>query len=386
MTRWLTEEEQPAWRGLLRMTSQLTARANRLLLQEYGISLADYEVLVALSEAPEGQLRGFEVAAALAWEQSRVSHQLARMQRRGLITREGCATDARGAFAVLAPAGRAPIERAAPAHVEQVRQLVFDELSHEQVSALTEITTRVLDRLAEAAGLGAPGASRGCPAAKDQGPGEEAEGRDAGGDADEVPGGPAGLVELGPDLRHVDVRRVARRLDRVVHRHVDRNRDDDGDQIQAERRGDRWQCRRAAVGDAGHQGKDEGAAEGSDHEPGVDDGPVHLLERGDERAVVGLAQTGHDRVRVEREGAGYQAHGEGGAQQGGSTQQCHAASRPGRDATGNGPQSHPHTRSSKLPTWTRSPDCSTGPARGAPSCSAAPWIRPGRCTSGTRRR
>jgi len=152
MTRWLTEEEQRAWRGLLRMTAQLNARANRLLLQEYGISLADYEVLVALSEAPEGQLRVFEVADALAWEQSRVSHQLARMQRRGLITREGCATDARGAFAVLTTAGRAAIERAAPAHVEQVRQLVFDELSHEQVSGLTEITTRVLDRLAATAG------------------------------------------------------------------------------------------------------------------------------------------------------------------------------------------------------------------------------------------
>jgi DNA-binding MarR family transcriptional regulator len=152
MTRWLTEEEQRAWRGLLRMTAQLNARANRLLFQEYGISLADYEVLVALSEAPEGQLRVFEVGDALAWEQSRVSHQLARMQRRGLITREGCATDARGAFAVLTTAGRAAIERAAPAHVEQVRQLVFDELSHEQVSALTEITTRVLDRLAETAG------------------------------------------------------------------------------------------------------------------------------------------------------------------------------------------------------------------------------------------
>jgi DNA-binding MarR family transcriptional regulator len=152
MSRWLTEEEQRAWRGLLRMTSQLNARANRLLQEEYGISLADYEVLVALSEAPEGRLRVFEVADALVWEQSRVSHQLARMQRRGLIMREGCATDARGAFAVLTTSGRAAIERAAPAHVEQVRQLVFDELSHEQVSALTEITTRVLDRMTATAG------------------------------------------------------------------------------------------------------------------------------------------------------------------------------------------------------------------------------------------
>jgi DNA-binding MarR family transcriptional regulator len=152
MNRWLTEEEQRAWRGLLRMTSQLNARMNRQLLQDYGVSLADYDVLVVLSEAPEGRLRVFEVADALAWEQSRVSHQLARMQRRGLIAREGCASDARGAFAVLTEAGRAAIERAAPAHVETVRQLVFDGLTHDQLIALTEITTGVLDRLAATAG------------------------------------------------------------------------------------------------------------------------------------------------------------------------------------------------------------------------------------------
>lgn len=152
MSRWLTEGEQRAWRGLLRMTSQLNARMNRQLLQDYGVSLADYDVLVVLSEAPEGRLRVFEVADALAWEQSRVSHQLARMQRRGLVAREGCASDARGAFAVLAEAGRAAIERAAPAHVETVRQLVFDGLTHDQLIALTEITTGVLDRLAATAG------------------------------------------------------------------------------------------------------------------------------------------------------------------------------------------------------------------------------------------
>jgi DNA-binding MarR family transcriptional regulator len=151
MSGWLTEEEQRAWRRLLRMTSQLNARMNRQLLQDYGVSLADYDVLVVLSEAPEGRLRVFEVADALAWEQSRVSHQLARMQRRGLVAREGCASDARGAFAVLVEAGRAAIERAAPAHVETVRQLVFDGLTHDQLTALTEITTGVLDRLAATA-------------------------------------------------------------------------------------------------------------------------------------------------------------------------------------------------------------------------------------------
>jgi DNA-binding MarR family transcriptional regulator len=149
MSSWLTEDEQRAWRGLVRMTSQLNARMNRQLQDDYGISLADYEVLVALTDAAAGRCRVFEIAETLAWEQSRVSHQLARMQRRGLVARQECPTDARGAFAVLTEAGRAAIERAAPAHVETVRQLVFDGLSRDQLAALTEVTSCVLERLAE---------------------------------------------------------------------------------------------------------------------------------------------------------------------------------------------------------------------------------------------
>jgi DNA-binding MarR family transcriptional regulator len=147
MSHWLTEDEQQAWRGLLRMTSQLNARMNRQLQDEAGISLADYEVLVELSEAPQGRRRVFELASALAWEQSRVSHQLARMQRRGLIARQECPADARGAFVVLTETGRAAIEQAAPAHVETVRQLVFDGLSPDQLAALTAVSSSVLDRL-----------------------------------------------------------------------------------------------------------------------------------------------------------------------------------------------------------------------------------------------
>lgn len=147
MSRWLTEDEQRAWRGLLQMTSQLNARMNRQLQEEYGVSLADYEVLVVLSEAPEGRCRVFEIASMLAWEQSRVSHQLARMQRRGLVAREECPTDARGAFAVLTGTGRAAIERAAPAHVETVRQLIFDGITPGELTALIALTSRVLERL-----------------------------------------------------------------------------------------------------------------------------------------------------------------------------------------------------------------------------------------------
>lgn len=158
MTRWLDEHEQRAWRALLRMTSRLEARLNRELQRTSGLSLADYDVLVLLSETAGGRMRVFEVAEALQWEQSRLSHHLARMQRRGLVAREECSTDRRGAFAVLSEAGRDAIERAAPAHVEVVRRLVFDGLTAEQVAALEAFSTRVLSRLEPDAGRpGHPG-------------------------------------------------------------------------------------------------------------------------------------------------------------------------------------------------------------------------------------
>ena len=146
MTRWLSEAEQHAWRGLLQMTTRLEAELNRGL-QASGLSLADYDVLVPLSEQPQGRLRVFELASALGWERSRLSHQLARMQRRGLLAREDCITDRRGAFVVLTDEGRAAIEQAAPAHVDAVRRLVFEGLSEEQVASLQRLTDAVLRRL-----------------------------------------------------------------------------------------------------------------------------------------------------------------------------------------------------------------------------------------------
>src|ERR1700712_3612907 len=126
MPQWLTDDEQRAWRRLLQMTSRLAARLNRDLQQSSGLSLADYDVLVLLTERPDGRLRVFEIADDLQWEQSRVSPHLARMERRGEGAREDCTTDRRGAFVVLTAAGRDAIEKAAPEHVATVRQLVFD--------------------------------------------------------------------------------------------------------------------------------------------------------------------------------------------------------------------------------------------------------------------
>ncbi|HEV8297656.1 MAG TPA: MarR family transcriptional regulator, partial [Acidimicrobiales bacterium] len=99
--RWLDERENRAWRGLQQVRAQLGGRLGRQLQRDTGLSAADYEVLVNLSEAPKGRLRSYELSNALQWEKSRLSHHLTRMQRRGLVDREGCATDARGAFILI---------------------------------------------------------------------------------------------------------------------------------------------------------------------------------------------------------------------------------------------------------------------------------------------
>lgn len=147
--RWLDQREQRAWRRYLLMAGELAARMSRELTADAGISLADYDVLVHLGESPGGRRRVSQLARGLSWEQSRLSHQVARMQRRGLVAREECADDGRGALVVLTSDGRRALERAAPAHVTFVREHVFDALAPEQVEALDAIAAAVLARLSE---------------------------------------------------------------------------------------------------------------------------------------------------------------------------------------------------------------------------------------------
>ena len=104
--QWLTADEQRAWRAYVRAGTLLTARLNRQLQADSGLSLPEYEVLVQLSEATDGQLRPFQLGLALDWEQSRLSHLLARMMRRGFVIRQDCPGDRRGALVMLTrPAG-----------------------------------------------------------------------------------------------------------------------------------------------------------------------------------------------------------------------------------------------------------------------------------------
>jgi DNA-binding MarR family transcriptional regulator len=88
-----------------------------------------------------------ELAAVLQWERSRLSHHVKRMERRGLVEREECADDGRGAYVVLTAAGRAALTAAAPDHVRTVRRLVFDALDDDDLCALDRITAKLLDRL-----------------------------------------------------------------------------------------------------------------------------------------------------------------------------------------------------------------------------------------------
>jgi DNA-binding MarR family transcriptional regulator len=146
-TKWLDEAEQRAWRAYVRMQSKLNAQLNRQLQADSQLSLSDFEVLVLLTDVPDGQLRASQLARGLHWEKSRLYHHVTRMERRGLVKRVGCPDDARSAFIVLTECGRRAIEAAAPLHVETVRRLFIDDLTPEQLKTLEAIANQVLARL-----------------------------------------------------------------------------------------------------------------------------------------------------------------------------------------------------------------------------------------------
>ncbi|MFF2525243.1 MarR family winged helix-turn-helix transcriptional regulator [Streptomyces liangshanensis] len=145
--RWLDETEARVWRAYLEVRRDLSATLSRRLTQEAGLTEADYALLVPLSEAPDGLLRARELSVLADWERSRLSHQITRMEKRGLVAREECPTDARGAMVRLTASGRAAIEAAAPGHVEAVRTYFFDALAPDEVELLDSLLRRILDGL-----------------------------------------------------------------------------------------------------------------------------------------------------------------------------------------------------------------------------------------------
>jgi DNA-binding MarR family transcriptional regulator len=141
-TRWLNEREALMWRAYVRMRRDLDTVIERQLGDE-GLSTADYELLVPLSEAPDRVLRVRDLGRGVRWDRSRLAHQLRRMENRGLVRRYGCPTDARGTMVELTDDGRALIEAAAPGHVDTVRRCFVDLLDAEEMAMITSIAERV---------------------------------------------------------------------------------------------------------------------------------------------------------------------------------------------------------------------------------------------------
>ncbi len=147
MTRWLSEKEQQHWRAWLSASQLLNDRLSRDLQEQHGLTIADYEILVNLSEAPDRRLRMSELAEATLSSRSRLSHQVDRMTKAGLVTRESCADDRRGSFAVLTEEGWQALVAAAPDHVASVRAHLLDVLTPQQFAALGEACAEVAKRL-----------------------------------------------------------------------------------------------------------------------------------------------------------------------------------------------------------------------------------------------
>jgi DNA-binding MarR family transcriptional regulator len=144
---WLTDEEQHLWRRWLLVQNRLATVLNDRLQTDSGLSLQDFDVLTRLTDDATGKIRITQLATGLDWERSRLSHHIRRMQKRGLVEREECPDDGRGAFVVLTKAGRAAIEHAAPGHVRTVRRIVFDSLSADELKMLDIINRKVLHQL-----------------------------------------------------------------------------------------------------------------------------------------------------------------------------------------------------------------------------------------------
>jgi DNA-binding MarR family transcriptional regulator len=145
--RWLSEREERAWRALQFMQMHLEAELARQLATHSGLSYPDYVVLVALTDHPQGRQRLFELGRVLGWEKSRLSHHVARMAERGLVKKERCGADRRGAYVAVTARGRKEIAAAAPGHVATVRRLFVDPLTPEQLDVIAAAAETVLAQL-----------------------------------------------------------------------------------------------------------------------------------------------------------------------------------------------------------------------------------------------
>jgi DNA-binding MarR family transcriptional regulator len=145
--RWLDATEQHAWRQLAAVLLKLPGELEAQLQRDAGMNHFEYWVLALLSEAPDRTLRSSRLAAQANASLSRLSHVVARLERRGWVSRQPCPDDARATLAVLTETGFDRLRATAPGHVATVRQLVFDGLDPDEVEELARRCTAILDRI-----------------------------------------------------------------------------------------------------------------------------------------------------------------------------------------------------------------------------------------------
>lgn len=136
MTKWLNDEQQKHWRAWIAATTLLSDQLNRELQSSCGLTLADYEILVRLSDAPDRKIRMSDLASITLSSRSRLTHQINRMEEAGLVTREACPDDRRGQLCAMTNQGWKTLVAAAPSHVASVRAHFVDILSTEEYAAL----------------------------------------------------------------------------------------------------------------------------------------------------------------------------------------------------------------------------------------------------------
>ncbi|AXB48700.1 transcriptional regulator [Amycolatopsis albispora] len=127
------------------MLELLRTRIEQQLQASSGLSNADFTVLALLSEVPDGRMRVYELSRMANWEKSRMHHQLTRMCKRGLVARERCGS--RGMEAVITAKGLTALTQAAPSHAQEVRRLVIDRLTREELDQFADIAATILENL-----------------------------------------------------------------------------------------------------------------------------------------------------------------------------------------------------------------------------------------------
>jgi DNA-binding MarR family transcriptional regulator len=140
----LDTRELRAWRGMLRVHAQLSKALDAQLLAEHGLPLSSYEVLMYLADADNGRMRMNELAASVLLSRSGLTRLVDRLEREGYLERCSCAHDARGAFAVLTPAGREKVEAARITHLAGVRELFLGRFSDEELDMLGAAMERIV--------------------------------------------------------------------------------------------------------------------------------------------------------------------------------------------------------------------------------------------------